>query len=160
MAPRLELSAFRYRDPRTGKRVRARHGADRDEIAARYSEWEILGEPEIRDVDPDARSTDRVITVISKAQMESKQLAFALTHPQDRTFFALNAVVAWVALVMGFAPGLLGHFSGATPFHPPIVHVHAVVFTGWLALFTAQIWMIRSRRVDIHRRTRSRCCCS
>ena len=60
----------------------------------------------------------------------------------------------------GLSPGLLGHFSGATPFPPPIVHVHAVVFTGWLALFTAQIWMIRSRRVDIHRRTRSRCCCS
>ena len=76
----------------------------------------------------------------------------ALTHPLDRTFFVLNAVVAWVAIVMGFSPGLLGHFSGATPFPPPIVHVHAVVFTGWLALFTAQIWMIRSRRVDIHRR--------
>ena len=88
----------------------------------------------------------------SKAQIESKQFAFALTHPQDRTFFVLNAVVAWVAIVMGFSPGFLSHFSGATPFPPPIVHVHAVVFTGWLALFTAQIWMIRSRRVDIHRR--------
>ena len=55
MAPRLELYAFRYRYPRTGKWIRARYRADRDEIAARYSEWEILGEPEIRDVDPNAR---------------------------------------------------------------------------------------------------------
>jgi hypothetical protein len=84
--------------------------------------------------------------------MASRPFAFALTHPEDRTFFVLNAVIAWVAIVMGFSPGLLDHVSGATAFPPPIVHVHAVVFTGWLALFTAQVWMIRSGRVDIHRR--------
>ena len=28
---------------------------DRHEIAARYSEWEIVGPPEIRNVDPDPR---------------------------------------------------------------------------------------------------------
>jgi len=84
--------------------------------------------------------------------MEPKQFAFALTHPQDRTFFVLNAVVARLAIVMGFRPAFLATFPEPPPFPPPIVHVHAVVFTGWLALFTAQIWMIRSRRVDIHRR--------
>ena len=55
MAPRLALFAFRYRDPRTGKWVRARYRADRDEIAARYAEWEIIGPTEIRDVDPGPR---------------------------------------------------------------------------------------------------------
>ena len=54
MAPRLELFAFRYRDPRTGKWVRARYRADPLEIASRYAEWEIIGPAEIRDVDPDA----------------------------------------------------------------------------------------------------------
>jgi hypothetical protein len=52
---RLELFAFRYRDPRTGKWVRARYCAQRHEIAARYSEWEIMGPAEVRDVDPAAR---------------------------------------------------------------------------------------------------------
>ena len=84
--------------------------------------------------------------------MGSKHLTFALAHPHDRTFFALNAVVAWVAIVMGFSPGLLDHFSGATPFPAPIVHLHAGVFAAWLALFTTQVWMIRSRRVEMHRR--------
>jgi hypothetical protein len=51
MAPRLELFAFRYRDPRTGKWVRARYRADPLEIASRYAEWEIIGPAEIRDVD-------------------------------------------------------------------------------------------------------------
>ncbi len=55
MAPRLELYAFRYRDPRTGKWICARYRAERHEIAARYAEWEIIGPPEIRDVNPDAR---------------------------------------------------------------------------------------------------------
>ena len=56
MAPRLELFPFRYRDPRTGKCVRARYYAQRHEIAARYSEWKITGPAEVRDVDPAAQA--------------------------------------------------------------------------------------------------------
>jgi len=52
---RLELYPFRYRDPLTGKWVRARYVAERHVIAERYAEFEIIGPPEIRDVDPDAR---------------------------------------------------------------------------------------------------------
>jgi len=143
----------RQAGPRT---PRCRSGRDRGALFG-------MGDPG-RAGDPRRRSRRAVNGPSDHRDIESangiKAARLCTTHPQDRTFFVLNAVVAWVALVMGFAPGLLGHFSGATPFHPPIVHVHAVVFTGWLALFTAQIWMIRSRRVDIHRRTRSRCCCS
>ena len=50
MAPRLELFAFRYRDPRTGKWVRARYRAELQEITARYAKFEITGAPEIREV--------------------------------------------------------------------------------------------------------------
>src|SRR5262245_10414340 len=46
MAP-TELYAFRFRDPRTGKWVRARYCATLAEIKARYREWEIDGPPEI-----------------------------------------------------------------------------------------------------------------
>ncbi len=56
MAPRLELFAFRYRDPRTGKWIAARYRAERHEIAQRFAEFEIIGEPEIRNVDPEARA--------------------------------------------------------------------------------------------------------
>ena len=55
MSPRLELFPFRYRDPRTRKWIRARYVAELHEIAARYAEWEIIGSPEIRDVDPNPR---------------------------------------------------------------------------------------------------------
>ena len=45
---RMELYPFRFRDPLTGKWVRARYVAERHEIAARCAEWEITGPPEIR----------------------------------------------------------------------------------------------------------------
>ena len=53
--PRVELFPFRYRDPRTGKWIRARYRAEWREIEKRYVEFEIAGPPEIRDVDPEAR---------------------------------------------------------------------------------------------------------
>jgi len=52
---RLELFPFRYRNPVTGKWVRARYVATREEIAKGNAEWEIIAPPEIRDVDPHAR---------------------------------------------------------------------------------------------------------
>jgi hypothetical protein len=43
-----ELFPFRFRDPATGKWVRARHRAPLDEIRDGYAEWELVGAPEIR----------------------------------------------------------------------------------------------------------------
>src|SRR5690349_13412808 len=53
--PRLILYPFRYRDQVSGKWKRARHVAELHEIAAQNVEWEIIGPPEIREVDPEAR---------------------------------------------------------------------------------------------------------
>ena len=54
-APR-ELFPFRYRNPLTGKWVKARYRAEQHEIAQRFAEFEIIGPPETREVDPGARS--------------------------------------------------------------------------------------------------------
>jgi len=51
---RVELYPFRFRDPVTGRWVRARYRAEREEIERRYAEHEIIGPPEVRDGDPDA----------------------------------------------------------------------------------------------------------
>ena len=51
---RFELYVFRFRDPVTGKWVRARYRAAHDEIVQRYAEYEIVGSAEVRDGDPDA----------------------------------------------------------------------------------------------------------
>jgi hypothetical protein len=48
MGPAVRLYAFRYRDPLTGKWVRARYKATIGDIRERYAEWELVGEPETR----------------------------------------------------------------------------------------------------------------
>jgi hypothetical protein len=47
-ADSLTLYPFRFRDPVSGKWVRARYKAERRVIVARYVEWEIIGPGEIR----------------------------------------------------------------------------------------------------------------
>ena len=46
------LSQFRYRHERTVKWVQACYRAELSEIAARYAEWEHIGEPTV--IEPDA----------------------------------------------------------------------------------------------------------
>jgi len=48
LPPLLILFPFRFRDTLTGNWMRARCVAERDVIATRYAEWEIVGPPEIR----------------------------------------------------------------------------------------------------------------
>ena len=50
---RVDLYPFRFRDPVTGRWVRARYRAARDEIERRYVEYEIIGRAEVRAGDPD-----------------------------------------------------------------------------------------------------------
>ena len=56
--------------------------------------------------------------------------------PQRRPLYiALSALMALIAAV-GFWPTYYGPLVRLTLAQPPLIHVHAVVFTGWLALFT------------------------
>ena len=55
----LTLYPFRYRDPVTGKWIRARYKAEVEVIAERFPEWEIIGPAELRDANPIAFSPYR-----------------------------------------------------------------------------------------------------
>jgi hypothetical protein len=37
-----------------------------------------------------------------------------------------------------------------TPYPPLIVDIHVIAFAGWMVLFTAQIWLVRTRNFAIH----------
>ena len=67
--PRLELFPFRYRDPVTGKWVRARYRAELREIARRHAKYEITGPAEIRDVDPGARRFTPHFKLMTNAEL-------------------------------------------------------------------------------------------
>jgi uncharacterized membrane protein len=77
---------------------------------------------------------------------------FPANHPWDRNFFLLYVGLAWLGILMGFIPDIAHHVSShARPF-PLIVHFHAAVFMGWLALFSVQVLLIRTKRWQIHRK--------
>ncbi len=78
--------------------------------------------------------------------------AFAPFHRFDRSFYLGFSLVAWAVVVVGFGPGLLDHLAGRRPPPPLILHLHAVAFFGWLALFTTQTVLIGRRRTGLHRR--------
>jgi hypothetical protein len=48
----FELYPFRFRDRLTGKWIRARHRLQVPELQRRYTDWQIIGPPEIRHVGP------------------------------------------------------------------------------------------------------------
>ena len=87
---RLELFPFRYRDPRTGKWVRARYVAESHEIAARHAEYEIIGPPEIRNVDPD----ERYFTPHGNAMMDAELRRFNERPPELKP--AIDALEAFL----------------------------------------------------------------
>jgi len=96
MPPRLELFPFRFRDPLTGKWARARYRAERRDIEERYAEFEIIGPPEIREVNRDARSFDPHFKLMTNAELRrlgEKPLEFA---PHLATPPAIDAVEAFL----------------------------------------------------------------
>jgi hypothetical protein len=73
-------------------------------------------------------------------------------HVWDRNFFLIILAVIWFGILAGFVPDVLYHLAGGHVAYAAVVHVHAAFYLGWLVLLTTQISLIRSRRVDIHRR--------
>lgn len=67
-------------------------------------------------------------------------------------FFPAMALLAVAVVLVGFSttyflPLLRGRFVAL-----PWVHLHAAFFLGWIALFGAQVALVRTRRVAVHRR--------
>ena len=81
---RVELFPFRFRDRITGKWVRARYRAERDEIARRYPEYEITGPPEIREGNADARR----FTPHSRQEAAGRTLRFDEKRPDVQPHLA------------------------------------------------------------------------
>ncbi|MGA8043564.1 MAG: hypothetical protein WCA37_12240 [Terracidiphilus sp.] len=69
----------------------------------------------------------------------------------DRFFFSGLTLLILVAVVVGFAPKyyLAGVFRAPLP--SPLIHIHAVVFSGWILLLVVQTGLVSARRVALHR---------
>lgn len=70
----------------------------------------------------------------------------------ERWFFTGAALAMLVVTFAGFAPSYyLAPLTGA-PAVPPIVHLHAAVFTGWMLLYAGQNLLVFGDRRDLHRK--------
>ena len=71
--------------------------------------------------------------------------------PSRRVFVPL-ALLAILIAAVGFWPGYFGPVLAQMKAKTALVHVHAVVFTGWLVLFTMQAALAASGRIALHMR--------
>jgi hypothetical protein len=68
---------------------------------------------------------------------------------EDR-FFLVSAFIMAATVVAGFSLQLA---MGRSSFHaPPLLHLHAIVFMGWVAIYVAQTWLAASGNLALHRR--------
>ncbi|MDQ4419874.1 hypothetical protein OOT33_05390 [Sphingobium sp. DEHP117] len=70
-------------------------------------------------------------------------------RPAESSFFTICAVIMGLVIVAGFSVNLaMGRSTFAVP---PIYHVHALVFFGWVALYLAQTFTIARGHIRLHR---------
>lgn len=69
----------------------------------------------------------------------------------DRPMFAVVLAAIWLGLVTGFGTDFPRYLAEVPP-PPLLVHVHAVVFFGWMVFLTTQMLLIRGDRPDLHRK--------
>lgn len=78
--------------------------------------------------------------------------AFAPTHPADGPLLLVYITLIWVGMLLGFGREIARHIANNDPPYPMILHVHSAVFVTWLVAFTAQILLIRTGKLALHRR--------
>jgi uncharacterized membrane protein YozB (DUF420 family) len=77
---------------------------------------------------------------------------FPLRHPLDRYVFPIFVAPIWFVILMGFVPEVVAKFESRDFEFPLVVHIHAAVYVSWLVLLTAQVVLIRTGHVALHRR--------
>jgi hypothetical protein len=64
--------------------------------------------------------------------------------------FVPLAALAFLMAAVGFWPGYFGPVLGGTGAKTLLVHTHAVVFVGWLAMFATQATLAATGRIALH----------
>jgi hypothetical protein len=73
-------------------------------------------------------------------------------RPGDHRFFSVTAIVTAVTILAGFSSTYVPKLVAGAPDLPWIIHLHAVVFTSWLAFYVTQTLLVFTGRTAIHRR--------
>ena len=69
----------------------------------------------------------------------------------SKLYIGLSILIAAIALI-GFWSRYFGPLVRGIADKPNIIHFHAAVFSGWVALFAAQIALAATGRIELHRK--------
>jgi len=70
----------------------------------------------------------------------------------DHWFFAAMTLLACVMVFIGFAPTYYRAGLLRAPLPSPLVHIHAILFTGWIFLLISQVVLACTARLSWHMR--------
>jgi hypothetical protein len=70
----------------------------------------------------------------------------------DQRLFAFILAWLWLGVIGGFGFDVSGRIGAGKFSFPLIVHLHALVFVGWMVLFTCQLLLIRHDKLATHKR--------
>jgi hypothetical protein len=80
------------------------------------------------------------------------RIGHALRTALERWFYFGMAWLVLAVVAYGFGRGLAGRLLQPAAPLPWILHVHALVFSGWVLLFLVQSGLVRGHAVRLHRR--------
>lgn len=98
---------------------------------------------------PSRLSTPRPSSLV---QTEAPTITPVSHTRHDRIFHTGIALAFLVTAIAGFAPTYFLKEFYHTPPLTPLLHVHGLVFTGWLLLLLTQSALVAAHRVDVHKR--------
>ncbi|HYN03649.1 MAG TPA: hypothetical protein VE359_14470 [Vicinamibacteria bacterium] len=83
--------------------------------------------------------------------------ALASSRRAERAFFGGMSALIAVTILLGFARTyylrpLVAAPSPPLPTLTSLIHVHGLLFTGWIVVLVVQTCLVAARRVDVHRR--------
>jgi hypothetical protein len=77
--------------------------------------------------------------------------AIQARHTEHRYYVAASLLAAVIVLI-GFSRTYYLKELFQTPPLLPIIHLHAALFTSWIALFITQAWLVSAHRTRVHMR--------
>lgn len=85
-------------------------------------------------------------------ETENAKAQFPAWHRWDRKFFLFYILGAWGAVFIGFYPSVSDRYLGKADYPAPVIlQAHVFAFTAWLCLLLAQIFLIRTGRLNVHK---------
>jgi hypothetical protein len=68
-----------------------------------------------------------------------------------RFYIGISVLIALI-VAMGFWPSYFGPLVEGTVDAPRVIHVHAAVFSGWVALFATQVMLAATGQIALHKK--------